>query len=237
MVAAADTGLVGGRCIRRPGASFIAWTTGMVALTVALLAQSIGFTTGFDPVTFRVIQLAVAAGGPGRTRLGSGRAGRARSGRALRGPARRGRPDRRDRCGLGHGPARGQAVRYRLAVSRRPLPAHPALRLDRAASYGRGRDGRGRRLVRGPGTRPGCAGTAGDGRGGGRRRRAVCRGAAFHAARWRRLPGSERAVRRARLVRHGQAGRHGARRFPCGSRRDAAPVRASTAGSDGHDGT
>ena len=59
MVAAADTGLVGGRCIRRPGPSFIAWTTGMVALTVALLAQSIGFTTGFDPVTFRVIQLAV----------------------------------------------------------------------------------------------------------------------------------------------------------------------------------
>jgi len=30
----------------------------MLALTVALLAQSIGFTTGFDPVTFRVIQLA-----------------------------------------------------------------------------------------------------------------------------------------------------------------------------------
>ena len=58
MVAAADTGLVGGRCIRRPGPSFIAWTTGMVALTVALLAQSIGFTTGFGPVTFRVIQLA-----------------------------------------------------------------------------------------------------------------------------------------------------------------------------------
>ena len=28
----------------------------MVALTVALLAQRIGFTTGFDPVTFRVIQ-------------------------------------------------------------------------------------------------------------------------------------------------------------------------------------
>ena len=58
MVAAADTGLVGGRCIRRPDASFVAWTTGMVSLTVALLAQSIGFTTGFDPVTFRVIQLA-----------------------------------------------------------------------------------------------------------------------------------------------------------------------------------
>ena len=58
MVAAADTGLVGGRCIRRPGPSFIAWTIAMVALTVALLAQSIGFTTGFGPVTFRVIQLA-----------------------------------------------------------------------------------------------------------------------------------------------------------------------------------
>ena len=58
MVAAAGTGLVGGWCIRRPGPSFIAWATGMVALTVALLAQGIGFTTGFDPATFRVIQLA-----------------------------------------------------------------------------------------------------------------------------------------------------------------------------------
>ena len=58
MVAAVHTGLVGGRCIRSPSPSFIAWTIGMIALTVALLAQSIGFATDFDPVTFRVIQLA-----------------------------------------------------------------------------------------------------------------------------------------------------------------------------------
>ena len=57
MVAAAGTGLLGGRCIRSPHPSFTAWTIGMSALTVALLAQSIGFATGFGPVTFRVIQL------------------------------------------------------------------------------------------------------------------------------------------------------------------------------------
>jgi quinol monooxygenase YgiN len=57
MVAAVGTGLLGGRCIRSPSPSFIAWTTGMFALTVALLAQSFGFATGFGAVTFRVIQI------------------------------------------------------------------------------------------------------------------------------------------------------------------------------------
>jgi quinol monooxygenase YgiN len=57
MVAAVGTGLLGGRCIRSPRPSFIAWSIGMFALTVALLAQSIGFEAGFGPVTFRVIQL------------------------------------------------------------------------------------------------------------------------------------------------------------------------------------
>ena len=57
LVAAVGTGVLGGRCIRSPRASFIAWTVGMIALTVALLAQSIGFATGFGPLTFRVIQL------------------------------------------------------------------------------------------------------------------------------------------------------------------------------------
>jgi hypothetical protein len=64
MVAAVCTGLVAGRCIRSPSPSFIAWTIGMVVLTVALLAQSIGFATGFDPVTFRVIQLAAQLAAP-----------------------------------------------------------------------------------------------------------------------------------------------------------------------------
>jgi quinol monooxygenase YgiN len=57
LVAAAGTGLLAGRCIRSPGPSLIAWTVGLLALTIALLAQSIGFATGFGPLTFRVVQL------------------------------------------------------------------------------------------------------------------------------------------------------------------------------------
>ena len=57
MVTAVGTGLLGGRCIRSPRPSYIAWAIGMFALTVALLAQSIGFATGFGAVTFRVIQI------------------------------------------------------------------------------------------------------------------------------------------------------------------------------------
>ena len=57
MVAAVGTGLLGGRCIRSPAPSFIAWTAAMLAITVALLAQSVGFVSGFGPATFRVIQI------------------------------------------------------------------------------------------------------------------------------------------------------------------------------------
>ncbi len=57
MVTAVGTGLLGGRCIRSPRPSYIAWAIGMSALTVALLAQSIGFAAGFGAVTFRVIQI------------------------------------------------------------------------------------------------------------------------------------------------------------------------------------
>ncbi len=57
MVAAVGTGLLGGWCIRSPAPSFIAWTAGMLAITVALLALSIGFVSGFGPATFRVIQI------------------------------------------------------------------------------------------------------------------------------------------------------------------------------------
>jgi quinol monooxygenase YgiN len=59
MVTAVGTGPLAGRCIRSPRPSFIAWTIGMFALTVALLAQSIGFATGFGAVTFRVVQVSV----------------------------------------------------------------------------------------------------------------------------------------------------------------------------------
>ena len=57
MVAAVGTGLLGGRCIRTPEPSFVAWTAAMLAITVALLAQSVGFVSGFGPATFRVIQV------------------------------------------------------------------------------------------------------------------------------------------------------------------------------------
>jgi quinol monooxygenase YgiN len=57
LVAAVGTGLLAGQCVRRPRTSFIAWTVGMFALTVALLAESIGFATGFGALTFRIIQL------------------------------------------------------------------------------------------------------------------------------------------------------------------------------------
>ena len=59
MVAAVGTGLLGGRCIRSPAPSFIAWTAAMLAITLALLAQSIGFVSGFGPAAFRVIQISV----------------------------------------------------------------------------------------------------------------------------------------------------------------------------------
>ncbi|HEY0717577.1 MAG TPA: antibiotic biosynthesis monooxygenase [Streptosporangiaceae bacterium] len=57
LVAAAGTGLLGGQCVRTPQISFIAWTVGMFALTVALLTQSIGLTTGFAAWSFRLVQL------------------------------------------------------------------------------------------------------------------------------------------------------------------------------------
>ena len=57
LVAAVGTGLIGGRCIRSPVPGFIAWTAAMLAITVALLAQSIGFVSGFGPASFRVIQI------------------------------------------------------------------------------------------------------------------------------------------------------------------------------------
>jgi quinol monooxygenase YgiN len=57
LVAATGTGLLAGRCIRCPGPSLIAWTVSLLALTIALLTQSVGFATGFGPLTFRVIQL------------------------------------------------------------------------------------------------------------------------------------------------------------------------------------
>ncbi len=57
LVAAVSTGMLAGRCVRRPGIGFIAWTGASLGLTIALAAQSRGFASGFSPITFRVIQL------------------------------------------------------------------------------------------------------------------------------------------------------------------------------------
>jgi quinol monooxygenase YgiN len=57
VVAAVATGMLAGRCVRRPRIDFIAWTAATFALTVALAAQSIGFASGFGSVTFRTVQL------------------------------------------------------------------------------------------------------------------------------------------------------------------------------------
>jgi quinol monooxygenase YgiN len=57
LVAAAATGMLGGRCVRQPRTDFIAWTAATFGLTVALAAQSIGFASGFGSFTFRAVQL------------------------------------------------------------------------------------------------------------------------------------------------------------------------------------
>ena len=57
LVAAVATGMLAGRCARRPRVDFIVWTAATLGLTIALAAQSMGFESGFGPVTFRAIQL------------------------------------------------------------------------------------------------------------------------------------------------------------------------------------
>jgi len=57
LVAAVATGLLAGRCVRQPRIGFIVWTAATLGLTIALAAQSMGFASGFGPVTFRAVQL------------------------------------------------------------------------------------------------------------------------------------------------------------------------------------
>jgi quinol monooxygenase YgiN len=57
LVAAVATGMLAGRCVRRPTIACIAWTAATLALTAALAAESKGFASGFSPVTFRAVQL------------------------------------------------------------------------------------------------------------------------------------------------------------------------------------
>jgi len=58
LVAVVATGVLAGRCFRRPGMAVITWTVASLGLTIALAAQSMGFASGFDQVTFRTVQLA-----------------------------------------------------------------------------------------------------------------------------------------------------------------------------------
>jgi quinol monooxygenase YgiN len=57
LVAAVATGLLAGRAVRQPRIGTIVWTAAALALTVALVAQSIGFAGGFGSATFRAVQL------------------------------------------------------------------------------------------------------------------------------------------------------------------------------------
>ena len=57
LVAAVATGMLAGRCARPPRTGLIAWPAATLGLTIALAAQSLGFASGFDQITFRVVQL------------------------------------------------------------------------------------------------------------------------------------------------------------------------------------
>src|SRR6266536_5143858 len=57
LVAAVATGMLAGRCVRQPRIGFVLWTAATLGLTIALAAQSLGFASGFGPVTFRAVQL------------------------------------------------------------------------------------------------------------------------------------------------------------------------------------
>jgi quinol monooxygenase YgiN len=57
LVAAVVTGVLIGRCIRRPAPGLAAWAVGTLGLTAALLALGAGFVSGFSPLTFRVAEL------------------------------------------------------------------------------------------------------------------------------------------------------------------------------------
>ena len=57
LVAAVATGMLAGRCVRQPRIDLIVWTIATLGLTIALVAQSMGFASGFGPVTFRAVQL------------------------------------------------------------------------------------------------------------------------------------------------------------------------------------
>ncbi|HEY2551870.1 MAG TPA: antibiotic biosynthesis monooxygenase [Streptosporangiaceae bacterium] len=57
VVAAAGVGVLGSRSYREPRADLIAWLIALLGLTVALGAMTLGFASGFGPVTFRLMEI------------------------------------------------------------------------------------------------------------------------------------------------------------------------------------
>jgi quinol monooxygenase YgiN len=57
LVAAAGTGVLGARCLRAPGTALILFTVALLALTVSLAAQALGYEIGFGPIAFRAMEI------------------------------------------------------------------------------------------------------------------------------------------------------------------------------------
>jgi quinol monooxygenase YgiN len=57
LAAASATGVLVARCLRVPNAALVAWTVAIVALTISLGAQTLGYGIGFGPITFRAMEL------------------------------------------------------------------------------------------------------------------------------------------------------------------------------------
>ncbi len=57
LAAAAATGVLVARCLRVPNGALVAWTVAIVALTISLGAQTLGYGIGFGAITFRAMEL------------------------------------------------------------------------------------------------------------------------------------------------------------------------------------
>ena len=57
LIAAAGTGVLISRCLRAPNAVLVAWTVAIFGLTVALMAQAVGYQLGFGPIAFRAMEI------------------------------------------------------------------------------------------------------------------------------------------------------------------------------------
>jgi quinol monooxygenase YgiN len=57
LIAAACTGMLALRCAHGPRADLVAWVVSAAALTISLAAQAFGFSHGYGPTTFRIVQV------------------------------------------------------------------------------------------------------------------------------------------------------------------------------------